>query len=452
MRVPRGNRNDVIAAIATAQGRGGIGVVRLSGCSLARFTREIAGKNLLPRTATLTDFLGGDGQAIDRGIAIFFPSPHSFTGEEILELQGHGGPVVMRMLLTRCVELGARIAEPGEFTRRAFLNDKLDLAQAESVADLIDASTTAAARSAMRSLAGAFSQEIHSLVSALTELRMLVEGSLDLPEEGIDFLAEAHIPTKLAALGERIETIRVRARSGRLLRSGIHVVLAGRPNVGKSSLLNCLAGEDRAIVTAVPGTTRDAVRESIDIDGVPLHVIDTAGLRETDDHVEGIGIERTWHEIEKADVVVLVTDGSAGITPDDEEILGRLPAGIPGVTVVNKIDLVGDAPGVTSGETGSVVRVSAKFEQGIELLRAELLRLSGWCAGAGEDVFCARERHLEALGVAAAHLGVAAVLGEQLDLLAEELRLAQKALGGITGEMTSDDLLGEIFGRFCVGK
>lgn len=444
-------RPDVIAAVATAQGRGGIGVVRLSGWSLSGLAREIAGKALAPRIATLTDFLDQDGEAIDRGIAIFFPAPHSFTGEDVLELQGHGGPVVTRMLLARCVELGARLAEPGEFTRRAFLNDKLDLAQAESVADLVDASTAAGARSAMRSLAGAFSQEVHALGRALTDLRMMVEGSLDLPEEGIDFLREADIPKALCALRSRIDTVRAKARSGRLLQSGIHIVLAGRPNVGKSSLLNCLAGEDRAIVTAVPGTTRDALRETIEVEGVPLHLVDTAGLRETDDHVEGIGIGRSWQEIEKADVVMLVVDDSSGMTKEDEEIRRRLPAGVPLLTVWNKMDLVGEAAS-GSRDSGDGLRVSAKFEQGLEVLRGELLRLAGWSAAAGEDVFSARERHLDALGSAAEHLEAAAVWGEQTELLAEELRLAQRALGAITGEVSSDELLGEIFGRFCVGK
>jgi tRNA modification GTPase len=447
-----GSRQDVIAAVATAQGRGGIGVVRLSGWPLGRFAWEIAGKELAPRVATLTDFLGQGGEAIDRGIAIFFPAPQSFTGEDVLELQGHGGPVVMRMLLARCIELGARVALPGEFTRRAFLNDKLDLAQAESVADLIDASTAAGARSAMRSLAGAFSREVHALGNALTDLRMLVEGSLDLPEEGIDFLREADIPGALSMLRNRIEAVRGKARSGRLLTSGIHIVLAGRPNVGKSSLLNCLAGEDRAIVTAVPGTTRDALRETIEVEGVPLHVIDTAGLRETDDHVEGIGIGRSWREIEKADVVVLVVDGSVGMTREDQEIRERLPADVPLLTVFNKIDLVGE-PAASAGEDqGCAVRVSAKFDQGMELLRRGILRLAGWTAATGEDVFSARERHLEALGMAAQHIDAAATCGEQGELLAEELRLAQRALGAVTGEVTADDLLGEIFGRFCVGK
>lgn len=389
---------------------------------------------------------------IDRGIAILYPSPHSFTGEDVLELQGHGGPVVLRLVLGGCIELGARMAEPGEFSRRAFLNDKMDLAQAEGIADLIDASTSAAARSAMRSLAGAFSREVQALVDALTDMRMLIEGALDLPEEGIDFVQEADVAGRLIRLRGLLETTRGRARSGRLLRSGIHVVLAGRPNVGKSSLLNCLAGEDRAIVTAVPGTTRDALRETIEVEGVPLHVVDTAGLRETDDHVEGIGIDRSWAEIGKADVVLLVTDGSVGVTQDDEAIRAQLPQGIPVVSVVNKMDLLGELPVVEGRDGGGVVRVSAKSEEGMELLRRELLRLAGWRVEVGEDVFSARQRHLEALEGAASHLDAAAACGEQWELLAEELRLAQRALGAITGEMSSDDLLGEIFGRFCVGK
>jgi tRNA modification GTPase len=444
-------RTDIIAAIATAPGRGGIGVVRLSGDDLVPIAEALTGKSPQPRHATLCQFVAADGAAIDQGILLYFPAPHSFTGEDVLELQGHGGTVVMQMLLARCLELGARVAEPGEFSRRAFLNDKLDLVQAEAVADLIEAGSAAAARSALRSLSGEFSREVRALVARLTELRMLVEATLDFPEEEIDLLRDTDAAQRLAAIRGDLSSLLERARAGRLLRSGLHVVLAGLPNVGKSSLLNRLAGEERAIVTEVAGTTRDAVRETILIEGIPLHVIDTAGLRETDDVVEKIGIERAWREIEQADVVLQLLDARSGETPADHAIAVRLPPGVERIVVENKCDLAG-AEAARFTAAGRVhLRLSAKSGEGLGLLHDELLRVAGW-SGHGEDVVLARERHLEALGLAAEKSALAARRLDQIELCAEELRLAQEALSRITGEFTADDLLGEIFSRFCIGK
>ncbi|KAF0165348.1 MAG: tRNA modification GTPase [Rhodocyclaceae bacterium] len=443
--------DETIAAIATAPGRGGIGVVRLSGAGLLPLAEALTGKSPQPRHATLCHFLAADGVAIDHGILLYFPAPHSFTGEDVLELQGHGGPVVLQMLLTRCLELGARVAEPGEFSQRAFLNDKLDLVQAEAVADLIEAGSAAAARSALRSLSGEFSREVRALVARLTELRMLVEATLDFPEEEIDIVKDTDAAQRLSVIRADLSSLLGRARAGRLLRSGLHVVLAGLPNVGKSSLLNRLAGEERAIVTEVAGTTRDAVRETILIEGIPLHIIDTAGLRDTDDVVEKIGIERAWREIERADVVLQLLDARSGETPADHAIAVRLPPGIERVVVENKCDLAGAAAGRFT-EAGRVhLRLSAKSGEGLSLLHDELLRVAGW-TGHGADVVLARERHLEALGLAAEKSALAARRLDQIELCAEELRLAQEALSRITGEFTADDLLGEIFSRFCIGK
>ncbi|MCM2309105.1 MAG: tRNA uridine-5-carboxymethylaminomethyl(34) synthesis GTPase MnmE [Sulfuritalea sp.] len=445
------SRSGTIAAIATAPGRGGIGVVRVSGTGLLPFAELLIGKAPAPRHATLGRFLGADGSAIDQGILLYFPAPHSFTGEDVLELQAHGGPVVLQMLLARCLELGARVAEPGEFSQRAFLNDKLDLVQAEAVADLIEAGTAAAARSALRSLSGEFSREVRALVARLTELRMLVEATLDFPEEEIDILRDTDAAQRLAAFRADLAALLARARAGRLLRSGLQVVLAGMPNVGKSSLLNRLAGEERAIVTEVAGTTRDALRETIQVEGIPLHIIDTAGLRDTDDPVERIGIARAWREIERADVVLQLLDARAGETPADHAIAVRLPPGIERIVVENKCDLAGEAA-QRFVEGGRVhLRLSAKTGAGIDLLHDELLRVAGW-SGHGEDVVLARERHLEALGIAAEKLALAARQLDRIELCAEELRLAQEALSRITGEFTADDLLGEIFSRFCIGK
>ena len=448
------NSADTIAAIATAPGRGGVGVIRISGSNLLPFAFALTGKTPKPRHATLADFRAADGAAVDSGILLFFPGPHSFTGEDVLELQGHGGPVVMQMLLARCLDLGARLAEPGEFSRRAFLKGKLDLAQAEAVADLIDAATASAARSAVRSLQGEFSQAIHALTDELINLRMLVEATLDFPDEDIDFLKAADAFGRLERLQLKLAEIFDRAGQGKLLQAGLHVVLAGQPNVGKSSLLNRLAGDDLAIVTPVAGTTRDALRSTIQIEGIPLHIIDTAGLRETEDEVEKIGIERSWREIERADVVLLLVDARSGVGEADREILARLPARLQRVTVYNKIDLSGAVAERHDEADGVAISLSAKANQGIELLRSELLRIAGWHPA--EDVFIARERHLRALAAAQEHIAAAdrVVRSERpaLELFAEELRLAQRALGEITGEFSADDLLGVIFSRFCIGK
>ena len=443
--------DDPIAAIATAPGRGGIGVVRVSGKSLAPLAQALLGKVPAPRHAVRAGFLDAHGAAIDDGIALYFPAPHSYTGEDVLELQGHGSPVVMQMLLKRCLELGARLAEPGEFTRRAFLNDKLDLAQAESVADLIEAATDSAARCALRSLRGEFSAAIEELVRQLIELRMLVEATLDFPEKELDPLERADARGRHARLVCAIGTALAKSRRGSLLRTGLQVVLAGQPNVGKSSLLNRLAGEDLAIVTAIPGTTRDSVRQVIQLDGVPLNIVDTAGLRDTQDEVERMGIARTWSEIGKADVVLLLVDARAGVTEQDLEMLERIPRGTRRVFVHNKIDLAGSAPQVQRDQASTGIHLSAKTGAGMDLLRAELLAIAGWQQGA-EDVFMARERHLVALRQAAYHAARAGEHFGQSELFAEELRLAQVQLNSITGEFAADDLLGEIFARFCIGK
>jgi len=438
---------DTIAAIATAHGRAGIGVVRVSGRSLAGFARDLIGEVPPARRATRAVFRDAHGAAIDDGLALYFPGPYSYTGEEVLELQGHGGPLVLAMLLRRALELGARLAEPGEFTRRAFLNDKLDLAQAEAVADVIDATTEAAARCAVRSLRGEFSDAIRSLVDQLVDLRALAEATLDFPEEEIDPLHRADARGRLARLRAALDDTLGRAQQGSLLRSGLHVVLAGQPNVGKSSLLNRLAGEELAIVTPVPGTTRDSVRQAIQIEGVPLNVVDTAGLRDTADEVERLGIERTWSEIERADLALLIVDARSGVTAADEAIVARLPQRLARLVVHNKIDLAGMEPRAH----GDAVYLSAKTGAGVELLRRRLLEHAGWHSSE-ESVFIARERHVVALRRAAERLAAAAGQLAAQELFAEELRLAQNELGAITGAFTPDDLLGEIFARFCIGK
>ncbi|RIX48312.1 MAG: tRNA uridine-5-carboxymethylaminomethyl(34) synthesis GTPase MnmE [Rhodocyclales bacterium GT-UBC] len=447
-------KSDTIAAIATAPGRGGVGVIRISGSNLLPFAFALTGKNPKPRFATLANFLAADGATIDSGLLLYFPNPASFTGEDVIELQGHGGPVVMQMLLGRCLDLGARLAEPGEFSRRAFLNGKLDLAQAEAVADLIDAATTSAARSAVRSLQGEFSKAIHGLTDELINLRMLVEATLDFPEEDIDFLKAANAFGRLENLQIKLAEVFDRAGQGKLLQSGLHVVLAGQPNVGKSSLLNRLAGDDLAIVTPIAGTTRDALRSTIQIEGIPLHIIDTAGLRETEDEVEQIGIERSWREIERADVVLLLVDARSGVAAADREILDRLPERLKRITVFNKIDLCATSAERHEEAETTAISLSARSGDGIELLRQELLRIAGWHQT--EDVFIARERHLRALASAQEHIAAARQVVEgsfpALELFAEELRLAQQSLGEITGEFTADDLLGVIFSRFCIGK
>lgn len=443
--------SDTIVAIATAPGRGGIGVVRISGSRLISFATQLCKKTPEPRRVTIADFFAADGSAIDRGVLLYFSAPHSFTGEDVVELQGHGSPVVMQMLLARCVELGARIAQPGEFTQRAFLNDKIDLAQAEAVADLIDAGTAAAARSAFRSLSGEFSREVQGLVARLIELRMVIEATLDFPEEEIDILKNTDAARRLAGLRQDLDALRSRARAGSVLRSGLHVVLTGLPNVGKSSLLNRLAGQERAIVTDYAGTTRDVVRETIQIDGIPLHIIDTAGLRSTDDPVEQAGIERAWQELDRADVILQLVDARTGITPADRAIAARLPSGIERIVVGNKCDLAGKSAQRFLADGCVHLLLSARSGEGVGLLHDELLRVAGW-SGQGEDVVLARERHIEALDRAAEKAALAERQLRQVELCAEELRLAQMALASITGEFTADDLLGEIFSRFCIGK
>jgi tRNA modification GTPase len=442
---------DVIAAIATAPGRGGIGVVRVSGPHLEDIALAILGHCPSPRYAAYLDFKDSDGTMIDRGIALYFPAPHSYTGEHVLELQGHGGTAVMQRLLQRCLELGARLAEPGEFTRRAWLNDKMDLAQAEAVADLIEASTTQAAKSAMRSLAGEFSAHIHALRDRLVNLRMYVEACLDFPEEDIDFITEGGVAEKLAAVREELQAVFNGARQGNLLREGIHVVLIGQPNVGKSSLMNQLAGEEVAIVTAIAGTTRDTIRSEIQIDGVPLHIIDTAGLRETSDEVEQHGIARTWRAAESAHIALILVDATHGIGGTEKSIIERLSGVSHQVWVHNKIDLAQSNPRLEELGGHTHLFLSAKTGAGMDLLRGHLLKLAGWQSD-GEGVSMARERHLRALERVAECLENAAGTLRQPELLAEELRLGQESLNEITGEFTSDDLLGEIFGRFCIGK
>ncbi len=440
--------SETIAAIATAPGRGGVGVIRISGKKLEMIIAGLTGRVLLPRHAHFARFRASDGGILDEGLALYFPGPNSFTGEDVLELQGHGGPVVLKMLLARCIELGARHAEPGEFTKRAFLNGKLDLAQAEAVADLIDAQSEAAARSALKSLGGAFSREIHALVDGLVNLRMLVEATLDFPEEDIDFLQAADARGQLNSLQQQLARVLETASQGKLLREGMHVVLIGQPNVGKSSLMNALAGEEVAIVTDIAGTTRDTVRELILLDGVPVHVIDTAGLRETEDVVEKIGIERAWAAIGKADLALLLLDSREGVTGHDRAILERLPAGLPVLRVFNKIDLTGEVAGVAAEDE---IHVSARTGEGLAILRQRLLQRAGW-QGADDSVFIARERHLDAIRRAFGHLETAEAAYRQIEILAEELRLAQNDLNEITGEFTPDDLLGVIFSRFCIGK
>ncbi len=440
--------NDLIAAIATAPGRGGIGVVRLSGPDLSAVILGVIGRSLQPRHATYTPFLDRSGMALDEGIAIYYPAPASYTGEDVLELQGHGGPQVLQMILERCLELGARPAEPGEFSRRAFLNGKIDLAQAEAIADLIDAQSREAARSAVRSLQGAFSVEVRAMVEALTRLRMLVEATLDFPEEEIDFLRQADASGQLDDIARRLQSVQARARQGALLREGMTVVLIGQPNVGKSSLLNRLAGYEAAIVTDIAGTTRDTVRETIQIKGVPIHVVDTAGLRKTTDPVESQGIARTWDAVAKADAALLLVDAAHGVSAREADILAALPD-IPLLTVHNKIDLTHEPARVS--DDGREIWLSAKEGTGLDLLEQRLLELAGWQI-VEEGSFMARSRHLAALNQAARHLTAARASLAQLELFAEELRLAQEALSAITGEFTADDLLGEIFSRFCIGK
>ncbi|MGQ0544657.1 MAG: tRNA uridine-5-carboxymethylaminomethyl(34) synthesis GTPase MnmE [Betaproteobacteria bacterium] len=431
---------DTIAAVATAPGKGGIGVVRISGAEVPRIAQAVLGRLPAPRHASLAAFRDARGERIDHGIAVYYPAPGSYTGEPVLELQGHGGPVVMQELLRACLDAGARLAEPGEFTRRAFLEGKLDLAQAEAVADLIDAASREAARSALRSLIGEFSTAIGALVSGLIELRALTEAMLDFPEEEIDGMHRDEAGARLTAVRAALDSVIAKSRQGSLLRTGIHAVLAGAPNVGKSSLLNRLAGEDRAIVTPFAGTTRDSLREPIQLDGVPVVLVDTAGMRAAGDELEKLGIERTRQELERADLVLAVAEAGGA-----EPAVAHLPPSAARIVVYNKADLV---PGFVA-PPGSVA-VSAKTGTGLDRLRAAILEAAGW-SSTGESVFLARERHLRALQRARFHLEAAGGQ-KQWELFAEELRLAQTALGSITGEFGADDLLGEIFARFCIGK
>ena len=445
---------DTIAAVSTAPGRGGIGIVRVSGPGCRSIAEIVVGRVPEPRVAELHRFLDAAGDPIDEGIALFFPAPNSFTGEDVLELQGHGGPVVMDLLLRRILALGARAAQPGEFTQRAFLNDKLDLAQAEAVADLIDSGSAQAARAALRSLAGEFSSQVHDLAESVLELRMWVEAAIDFPEEEVDFLGDRALATRLDFIRQRFAELAETARQGTLLRDGITVVIAGRPNAGKSSLLNRLAGYDAAIVTAVPGTTRDVLRERIEIDGLPLHVLDTAGLRDSSDEVEVEGIRRAHREIERADRVLFVVDASdtvavAGIEAD----LAALPTEAPRTVVYNKVDRTGAAAGLEGGDPVRV-RLSATTGDGLNLLRQHLKDCVGFHP-ADTGVLSARSRHLDALRRARAHVEAAhRLLTERHagELVAQELTDAQMQLGEITGQVTSDDLLGRIFGSFCIGK
>ncbi len=442
---------ETIVAIATAPGRGGIGVVRVSGKALLELALTIAGKSVLPRTATLATFRDAEHSVIDQGIVLYFAAPHSYTGEDVLELQGHGGQAVMQRLLQRCVELGCRLAKPGEFTERAFLNNKLDLAQAESVADLIEATTSEAAKSAARSLTGEFSNNVHQLTSLITELRMHVEACIDFPEEEIDPANRVAQHIKLQHLRGLQAILTSAAKQGAVLREGLTVVLIGRPNVGKSSLLNRLAGDEVAIVTPIAGTTRDHVRATISIDGVPIHLIDTAGLRESEDEVEKIGIARTWQAIERAGAALLIAEAGETVGEKEAAILVRLPRTLPVARIYNKID-VHDLQAARVQEDGHpAIKISALTGEGLPLVRQWLLETAGWQPSSG-GVFLARERHLIALRVASQHLDQAAELDLPFELFAEELRLAQLALSSITGEFTSDDLLGEIFGKFCIGK
>ncbi|MEK1907647.1 MAG: tRNA uridine-5-carboxymethylaminomethyl(34) synthesis GTPase MnmE [Pseudomonas sp.] len=450
---------ETIAAVATAQGRGGVGIVRVSGPRAKAIGITLSGFEAKPRHAHYGPWHDNDGEVIDQGLLLYFPGPHSFTGEDVLELQGHGGPVVLDMLLQRCLQLGARQARPGEFSERAFLNDKLDLAQAEAIADLIEASSAQAARNALRSLQGEFSRRVHGLTEKLIELRIYVEAAIDFPEEEIDFLADGHVLGLLDGVRENLSTVQREAGQGALLRDGMTVVIAGRPNAGKSSLLNALAGREAAIVTEIAGTTRDVLREHIHIDGMPLHVVDTAGLRDTDDQVEKIGVERALKAIGEADRVLLVVDSTAPEATDPfalwPEFLDSRPDPTRVTLIRNKADLSGETVSLDTCEDGHVtLALSAKSTEGLDLLREHLKACMGYQQTA-ENSFSARRRHLEALRLASSHLehGRAQLtLAGAGELLAEDLRQAQQALGEITGAFSSDDLLGRIFSSFCIGK
>uniref|UniRef100_UPI0031450B0F tRNA uridine-5-carboxymethylaminomethyl(34) synthesis GTPase MnmE n=2 Tax=Gilliamella sp. ESL0250 TaxID=2705036 RepID=UPI0031450B0F len=451
--------SDTIVAQATPPGRGGVGILRISGPKVQAVAQAVLGKLPKPRHADYLPFLASDGSTLDEGIALFFPNPHSFTGEDVLELQGHGGPVILDLLLKRVLEVPhVRIARPGEFSERAFLNDKLDLAQAEAIADLIDASSEQAAKSAISSLQGVFSKKVNALVESLIHLRIFTEAAIDFPEEEIDFLSDGKIEAQLNEVITRLSEVRQEAKQGSLLREGMKVVIAGRPNAGKSSLLNALAGRDAAIVTDIAGTTRDVLREHIHIDGMPLHIIDTAGLREASDEVERIGIERAWQEIEQADRVLFMVDSTTTIETNPEklwpEFIERLPKQMPVTVIRNKADLTGEALGYSEVNGYSLIQLSARTGEGMTLLRDHLKQVMGFSSST-EGGFLARRRHLQALEKAAEHLNngkYQLITFHAGELLAEELRLAQEALSEITGEFTSDDLLGRIFSSFCIGK
>ena len=452
-------KSDTIVAQATPPGRGGVGILRISGPKVQEVAQAVLGKLPKARYAEYLPFLANDGSTLDEGIALFFPNPHSFTGEDVLELQGHGGPVILDLLLKRVLEIAnVRIAKPGEFSERAFLNDKLDLAQAEAIADLIDASSEQAAKSAISSLQGVFSKKVNALVESLIHLRIFTEAAIDFPEEEIDFLSDGKIEAELNQVIERLNEVRQEAKQGSLLREGMKVVIAGRPNAGKSSLLNALAGRDAAIVTNIAGTTRDVLREHIHIDGMPLHIIDTAGLREASDEVERIGIERAWQEIEQADRVLFMVDSTTTNETNPEklwpEFIERLPKNIPVTVIRNKADLTGEALGYSEEEGYALIQLSARTGEGVTLLREHLKQAMGFSSST-EGGFLARRRHLQALEKASEHLNngqYQLITFHAGELLAEELRLAQEALSEITGQFTSDDLLGRIFSSFCIGK
>ncbi|MFW1678298.1 tRNA uridine-5-carboxymethylaminomethyl(34) synthesis GTPase MnmE [Pontibacter sp. JAM-7] len=450
--------NDTITAQATPPGRGGVGIIRVSGPLVSSIAKALVKTTLKPRYAHYGGFWSAQGEQLDQGIALFFPGPHSFTGEDVLELQAHGGPIVIDLLLREVIQLGARLAKPGEFSERAFLNDKLDLAQAEAIADLIDCSSEQAARCALRSLQGEFSQRIHDLVEQLIQLRIFVEAAIDFPEEEIDFLSDGKVEKDLTNLLQQTRNVQAEARQGSLLREGMYVVIAGRPNAGKSSLLNALAGREAAIVTAIEGTTRDVLREHIHIDGMPLHIIDTAGLRDAPDEVEQIGIARAWEEINRADRVLLMVDSQTTQSDDPHliwpDFIDQLPADCPVTVIRNKADLSGEPLELRQHANHSVIALSAKGHQGVDLLRQHLKDCMGF-SSTTEGGFMARRRHLDALQRAQNLLETGL---DQLqtsaagELLAEDLRQAQQSLNEITGEFSPDDLLGRIFSSFCIGK
>ena len=451
---PESIKSETIAALATPTGRGGVGIVRVSGPQAVAIAEQILGTCPQPRQAEYLPFKNVEGEVIDQGIALYFKGPHSFTGEDVLELQGHGGPVVMDMLLHAVTHFGARLARSGEFSERAFLNDKMDLTQAEAIADLIDAGSEQAARTAMRSLQGAFSAEVHALVEKVTSLRIYVEAAMDFPEEEIDFISEGKISEKIAEQQQTLKSIFERAEQGSLIREGINLVLVGRPNAGKSSLLNALAQREAAIVTDVPGTTRDIVKEVIMLDGLPIHLLDTAGLRETDDQVEKEGMRRTWDAIAQADVMILLVDDNEGFSQSEKAILDQCPDSVAVVVLYNKCDMSGREVGiVTDSLDHETLAISAKNQQGLDELTTCIKQLAGMQAS-GEGAFMARRRHLLELQNAQAHLDLAQQQAQQNEgeLIAEELKQVQKALGQITGEVSSDDLLGKIFSEFCIGK